>query len=140
MNPNMPAGGFIKPRLHMPRLHHAGAGPVALAWTSRPRVAFPKVYAVLDTDMNDLDVSRLDPSVPIAPPILDKTATLAKDNINTHGCTTLAMTNPEMFVGSSNTAYLDSGNQLPAVLQSAAALDELSATTGHLNGAVQAPK
>ncbi len=85
----------------------------------------------------DLDGgSPADPAVLMVTPTPDGTATLAMDSLSTNGCTTLALTNPDMFDGSSNTAYLDSGNQLPAVLRSAAALDELEATTGHLNGAV----
>ncbi len=56
------------------------------------------------------------------------------DTISPHdGCTTLAPTHSDVFGGSSNTACRDAGNQLPAVLQSPAFLDELVTTTGHLN-------
>ncbi len=43
-------------------------------------------------------------------------ATLAMDTLSTDRCTTLALTNSDMFAGSSSTAYLESGHQLPAVL------------------------
>jgi hypothetical protein len=89
--------------------------------------------------MPRLHRTRADPvglAFPIATPTMDATATLATHIIYTHGCTTLTLTNPDMFDGSSTTAYLDSGNQLPAVLRSAAAQDELAATTDQLSGAV----
>ncbi len=101
------------------------------------------MYDVLDLDMGDddsamadLDGSPLDPAVLMVMPTLDGTVTLAMDNLNTNECATLALTNADMFTGASNTAYLDSGNQLPAVLQSTATLAELEAMTGHLNWAV----
>jgi hypothetical protein len=110
---------------------------------SLPPVASHNVYDVLDTDVgdhdlvaDDLEVSPLDSPVPMAPLNVDEAATLAMDTLNTDGCTTLALSNSDMFGGSSNTVYLDWGNQLPAVLQSSAALDEFEATTGHLNGAI----
>jgi hypothetical protein len=129
-NPAMPIGGFIKASLHPRRLPRTRADFVALPCTSRLPVASHNVYEVLDTQtgdddpaVNDLDVPPLDLAV--------------MDTLNTHdGCTTLALTNSDMFAGSSNTAYLDSGNQHSAVLQSTASLDELESTTGHLNGAV----
>ncbi len=48
----------------------------------------------------------------------------------------MTLTNADMLDGSPRMAYLDSGNQLPAVLQSPASLDELETTTGDHNGAV----
>jgi hypothetical protein len=72
----------------------------------------------------------------MATPTLDGIATLATDNINTHGRATLALTNLDMFGGLSTTTYLETGNPLPAVMQSAAVLDDLAVTTGDVNGAV----
>ncbi len=135
----MPIGGFIKARcLRRLRTLHTRADPVALACTHRSPVTSNNRYDVLDLDMDDdddLDGSPVDPAVLMIPPTLDGTATLALDTLNTNGCMTLALTNTDMFDGSPHTAYLDSGNQLPAVLQSPACLDELEITTGHLNGA-----
>jgi hypothetical protein len=42
-----------------------------------------------------------------------------------------------MFDGSSTTTYLDAGKPLPAVMESAATLDELTVTADHLNRAVE---
>jgi hypothetical protein len=131
----MPIGGFIKASRRLPRLICTRTDPVALAYTSRSPVASHNVYDVDtgDDDSDDLDGPPVDPAVLIVMPTLDGTATSAMD---TNGCTTLALTNADMFDGSPHMAYLDSGNQLPAVLQARASLDELETTTGHLNGAV----
>ncbi len=124
----MPIGGFIKASWRLP----------LLICTRTDSVASHNAYAVLDmdTDDDDPDGSPVDPAVLMIPPTLDGTATLAMDTLNTDGCTTLALTNTDMFDGSPHMAYLESGYQLPAVLQSPASLDELEITTGHLNGAV----
>jgi hypothetical protein len=62
---------------------------------SRSQVASHNVYAMLNTVMrdddsgvDDLDESHLAPSVPMATPTLDG---------NTDGCTTLALTDSDMF-------------------------------------------
>jgi hypothetical protein len=111
----------------------------------RSPVVSNNLFDVLDLDMgdDDSDVADLGGSLSdlavlmvIIMPTLDGTAKSAMDTHNINGRTTLALTNADMFDGSSTTASLDSGNQLPAVLRSAAALDELETTTSHLNGAV----
>jgi hypothetical protein len=139
-NPAMPIGGFIKARCLHRRRTPTRADPVALACTHRSPVTSNNLYDVLDLDMDeehtgddDLDGSPVDA---VILPTLDGTATLALDTLHTNGCTTVALTNTDIFDGSPHRAYLDSANQLPAVLQSPACLDELEVTTGHLNGAV----
>jgi hypothetical protein len=121
----MPAGGFINARLRLrlPRPSHTRADPVARVWMHRSPVASHNVYDVLDLDMGDndsgvvdLDGSPLTPAVLMVMPTLDETANSAMDTLNSNRCTTLALTNADMFAGPSNTAYLDSGNQLSAVL------------------------
>ena len=82
----------------------------------------------------------MDPAVLMIPPTLDGTASPALDTLHTDGCTTPALTNTDIFDGSPHMAYLDSGNQLAAVLKSPATLDELEVATGHLNGAVAGSK
>ncbi len=86
VNPAMSIGGFVKARLRMARLHRARAYLVALACTSRSPVASHNSdMGDDDSVVDDLDVSSLDPSVPMATPTLERTAALATDTLNTHG-------------------------------------------------------
>jgi hypothetical protein len=78
---------------------------------------------MLDTDMTDtlsdaavLDESPLAPFVTMATPTRDETATLAMADFNTDGSATRALTDTDMFHGSSNTTCLDAGNKLPAAV------------------------
>jgi hypothetical protein len=103
----------------------------------------PNVYDVLDTDMgdddpavDDLEGSAFNPDVRMATPTMDGTVMPAMDTPNHARVHASGSDNFDNFAGSSNTAYLDSGNQLPEVPQSLVAVDKLEATTGHINWAV----